>query len=137
LSEAAITTLESFDGVPLAVHRMGQGRPVVLLHGLFSNAEVNWIKYGTAARLAAAGFDVIMPELRAHGQSGHPQEAEAYPADVLKPDELKAAAAKIEKELGPIDLALLGAGMYAPFDTSRQIELPHTPLKLPVAEPHE
>ena len=39
-----------------------------------------------------------------------------YPADVLRPDDLKACAAKIESELGPIDLALLGAGMYAPFD---------------------
>jgi short-subunit dehydrogenase len=40
----------------------------------------------------------------------------AFPADVLKPDELKACAAKIESALGPIDLVLLGAGMYVPFD---------------------
>jgi len=108
LSEAAITTLESFDGVPLAVHRMGQGRPVVLLHGLFSNAEVNWIKYGTAARLAAAGFDVIMPELRAHGQSGHPQEAEAYPADVLVKDLVAVVSA-----LGLTDFDLCGYSLGA------------------------
>lgn len=108
MSEAAITTLESFDGVPLAVHRMGQGRPVVLLHGLFSNAEVNWIKYGTAARLAAAGFDVIMPELRAHGQSGHPQEAEAYPADVLVKDLVAVVSA-----LGLTDFDLCGYSLGA------------------------
>ena len=39
-----------------------------------------------------------------------------YPADVLEPDQLKAAVARIERELGTIDLALLGAGMYAPFN---------------------
>lgn len=80
------TFVPGFDGAPLAVHRMGVGRPVILLHGLFSNAEVNWIKYGTAAKVAAAGFDVIMPDLRAHGQSAKPQEAEAYPHDVLVQD---------------------------------------------------
>jgi short-subunit dehydrogenase len=45
-----------------------------------------------------------------------------FPADVLKPEDLKAAVAKIERTLGPIDLALLGAGMYAPFDI-RNIDL--------------
>lgn len=73
-------------GTPLAVHRMGEGRPVLLLHGLFSSAEVNWIKFGTAAKLADAGFEVIMPDLRAHGQSGAPHDPAAYPEDVLVQD---------------------------------------------------
>ena len=45
-----------------------------------------------------------------------------FPADVVKPEELKTAVAKIEGTLGPIDLALFGAGMYAPFDI-RNIDL--------------
>jgi len=106
--QRAPAILPSFDGVPLAVHRMGQGRPVVLLHGLFSNAEVNWIKYGTAARLAGAGFDVIMPDLRAHGQSGHPQGAEAYPADVLVKDLVAVVSA-----LGLSDFDLCGYSLGA------------------------
>lgn len=84
--EIATSFVAGFDGAPLAVHRVGAGRPVILLHGLFSSAEVNWIKYGTAARIAAAGFDVIMPDLRAHGQSAKPQEPAAYPSDVLVKD---------------------------------------------------
>src|SRR4051812_43265444 len=36
------------DGVELAFHELGQGRPVVLLHGLFSDANMNWIKFGHA-----------------------------------------------------------------------------------------
>ncbi len=78
----------SFDGVELAVHEMGNsaGRPVMLLHGLFSNAHTNWIKYGHAGKLSKAGFRVIMPDLRAHGQSAAPQDAAAYPMDVLVKD---------------------------------------------------
>ena len=43
---------------------------------------------------------------------------QAFAADVLKPAELKATVAKIESTLGPIDLALFGAGMYVPFNVS-------------------
>lgn len=77
---------ESFDGTELAVHRLGEGRPVLLLHGLFSDANTNWIRFGHAQRLADAGFEAIMPDLRAHGASGKPHEAAAYPADVLVRD---------------------------------------------------
>lgn len=77
---------ETRDGVRLAVRELGTGRPVVLLHGLFSSAEVNWIKFGTAAKIAAAGFRVIMPDLRIHGASEAPHEEEHYPPDVLVHD---------------------------------------------------
>jgi pimeloyl-ACP methyl ester carboxylesterase len=65
---------------------LGAGRPVVLLHGLFSEANTNWIKFGHAQRLADAGFEAIMPDLRAHGDSAKPHEPEAYPRDVLVRD---------------------------------------------------
>ncbi|MFN3389293.1 MAG: alpha/beta fold hydrolase [Allosphingosinicella sp.] len=76
------------DGVELAWHELGEGRAVVLLHGLFSNAETNWLKFGHAAEIAARGFRVIMPDLRAHGRSAAPHAAEAYPPDVLAHDGL-------------------------------------------------
>ena len=76
------------DGTELAWHELGEGRAVVLLHGLFSNAATNWLKYGHAARIAAAGFRVIMPDLRAHGTSAAPHDPAAYPPDVLADDEL-------------------------------------------------
>ncbi len=78
----------SFDGVELKVHEMGEGRPVLLLHGLFSNAHTNWIKFGHAQKLASSGFRVIMPDLRAHGESAAPHDPEAYPDDVLVHDAL-------------------------------------------------
>ena len=76
----------SSDGQQLAWHEVGEGRPVILLHGLFSDANVNWIKFGTADLLAARGRRVIMPDLRAHGLSGRPHEADAYPSGVLGRD---------------------------------------------------
>lgn len=76
----------SFDGVSLRIHEVGQGRPVILLHGLFSNADTNWIKFGHADALAEAGFRVIMPDLRAHGGSKAPHDPAAYPHDVLVQD---------------------------------------------------
>ena len=76
------------DGVALAWHALGAGLPVVLIHGLFSSATINWIKFGHAAALAARGFRVIMPDLRAHGMSAAPHDPAAYPPDVLAADGL-------------------------------------------------
>lgn len=95
-------------GTHLAVHRIGVGRPVLLLHGLFSSAQVNWIKYGTAARLAEAGFEAIMPDLRAHGQSEAPHDPAAYPSDVLVKDALALVA-----ELGLTDYDICGFSLGA------------------------
>ena len=74
------------DGVELAYHELGEGRPVVLLHGLFSYAQMNWIKFGHAERIAREGFRVIMPDLRAHGQSARPHGQQFYPKGVLARD---------------------------------------------------
>jgi pimeloyl-ACP methyl ester carboxylesterase len=76
----------SSDGIQLAWRECGQGRPVILLHGLFSDAEMNWIKFGHAERIAAEGFRVIMPDLRAHSLSGKPHEQVHYPQLVLVRD---------------------------------------------------
>lgn len=77
---------DSFDGVLLAWREVGEGRPVLLLHGFFSDADTNWIKYGHAAAIAAKGFRVILPDLRAHGKSAKPHDPAAYPPDALARD---------------------------------------------------
>ena len=88
MSDVRAQRITSFDGTELAVHRLGKGRPVLMLHGLFSGAEMNWIKFGHAATLAAAGFEAIMPDLRAHGDSAAPHQPAAYSSDVLTRDVL-------------------------------------------------
>lgn len=76
------------DDTRLAYYELGDpgARPVVLIHGLFSNAWTNWIRYGHAARIVEAGFRLIMPDLRGHGQSGAPHDPAAYPPDILAED---------------------------------------------------
>ncbi|NTZ43031.1 alpha/beta hydrolase [Altererythrobacter sp. SALINAS58] len=89
MTELEMQQISSFDGQVLAFHRLKSaagGKPVLLLHGLFSDAAMNWVKFGHAERLAAAGFDPIMLDFRAHGRSAAPVEAAAYPADVLALD---------------------------------------------------
>lgn len=75
--------VESFDGTPIHIVEMGEGPAVVLVHGLFSSAHINWVKFGTARRLADAGFRLLMPDLRGHGQSG---VSEPWPDDALARD---------------------------------------------------
>src|SRR3954469_23135171 len=96
------------DGVKLAWHEAGEGRPVVLLHGLFSDAGTNWAKFGHAAAIAAYGFRVIMADLRAHGDSDKPHEASAYPPDILADDGLALIA-----HLGLADYDLGGYSLGA------------------------
>ena len=86
MSDAALHRWTSSDGVSLAWRELGEGRPVVLAHGLFSDGVTNWIKFGAARRLVNAGFRVIMPDLRAHGASGKPHDPAAYPDGVLGRD---------------------------------------------------
>ncbi|MFN4114338.1 MAG: alpha/beta fold hydrolase [Sphingomonadaceae bacterium] len=108
MSDLHTSRLRSFDGTELAVHRMGAGRTVLLLHGLFSSAEMNWIRFGHAAKLAEAGFEAIMPDLRAHGTSGKPHDPAGYPPGVLARD-----VAALVEAMGLADYDLVGFSLGA------------------------
>jgi esterase len=51
----------------LFIRRFGQGFPVIILHGLLGLSD-NWVSFG---RRLASDFEVIIPDLRNHGQSPH------------------------------------------------------------------
>lgn len=91
------------DGVQLAYRELGEGRPLVLIHGFFSTATVNWLRYGHAAAIAARGYRVIMPDLRGHGDSARPHDPAAYPPDILADDGLA-----LVEQLGLADYDLGG-----------------------------
>lgn len=86
MSEPQVHFWTASDDVRLAYHEVGEGKPVILLHGLFSSAQMNWIKFGHADRIAREGFRVIMPDLRAHGQSEAPHDPAKYTSDILTRD---------------------------------------------------
>lgn len=73
-------------GTRLACHSLGEGRVLLLLHGLFSSAQMNWVKFGHAERIAAKGYRVVMPDFRVHGESEAPHDPAAYPPAVLVRD---------------------------------------------------
>ena len=106
MTDASSLTWTASDGVELVYRELGEGRPVILLHGLFSDAEMNWIKFGHAERIASEGFRVIMPDLRVHGSSGKPHDPANYPPDVLKRDlvELIAHLGLTDFDLGGFSL---------------------------------
>lgn len=86
MTDVSLHFWSASDGVKLAYRDTGEGRPVVLLHGLFSDAQMNWIRFGHADRIASEGFRVIMPDLRAHGRSAKPTDPESYPNGILARD---------------------------------------------------
>jgi pimeloyl-ACP methyl ester carboxylesterase len=96
-NEATLHHFPGHDGAKIAVHRLGAGRPVLFIHGLASNVRTNWLRYGTAQRVADAGFEAIMVDLRVHGQSDAPHDPAAYPPDV--------AVLDIEAVIGALDLS--------------------------------
>lgn len=128
------------DGVELAWHELGEGRPVVLLHGLFSDADTNWIRFGHAEEIASRGFRVIMPDLRAHGTSAKPHDAAAYPPDILADDGLalighlglsdydlggyslgaRTAVRMVARGARPGRLAISGMGLQGLLETGRR-----------------
>ncbi|HJP73204.1 MAG TPA: alpha/beta hydrolase [Pseudonocardiaceae bacterium] len=77
----------SRDGLELAYRELGEGRPLVLVHG-FTADGTQWLHHGHAAEIAEQGYRVILPDLRGHGESAAPHDAAAYPPDVLAEDGL-------------------------------------------------
>lgn len=82
---------------------------MLLLHGLFSSAQMNWIKFGHASRLAAAGFRAVMPDFRVHGESAAPHDPAAYPVGVLVRD-VAALAEHLGLKPGGFDLVGFSLG---------------------------
>ncbi|GAB3886827.1 alpha/beta fold hydrolase [Spirosoma agri] len=67
----------SFDGTKIHYDMLGEGKPVVLLHGFISTSE-SWKRAATRQALVDAGFKVITLDLRGNGLSDKPHTAEAY-----------------------------------------------------------
>ncbi|HXT94437.1 MAG TPA: alpha/beta fold hydrolase [Trebonia sp.] len=75
------------DGVELVWRSVGSGRPFVFLHGLMGNGAM-LVGQGLVPALAEHGYQVILPDLRGHGDSGRSHDPASYPADVLADDGL-------------------------------------------------
>jgi pimeloyl-ACP methyl ester carboxylesterase len=69
---AAISSnIVTVGGIPIHYARCGSGRPIVLLHGW----PEFWLTWEPVMQRLADRFDVIAPDLRGFGKSGHPDPA--------------------------------------------------------------
>jgi pimeloyl-ACP methyl ester carboxylesterase len=71
------------DGVDIHFEVTGDGRPVILLHG-FPDSGRLW--RNQVGPLVAAGFKVIVPDLRGYGTSGKPSGVDDYSLLLLAGD---------------------------------------------------
>ena len=82
-----MSTFAGRDGLELHYREVGEGRPLILLHGFIANSA-QWLDHGPGHELVARGFRLILPDMRGHGDSAHPRDPAAYPPDALVDDGL-------------------------------------------------
>lgn len=73
-------SFKSFDDTKIYYEVTGTGFPVLLVHGFITNSE-SWKRSSLYSDLIAAGYKVIITDLRGNGRSGKPHNPEAYEND--------------------------------------------------------
>ena len=71
------------NGVPIYYTDEGEGEPVILIHGVAANADLNWRKPGVV-RALSGDFRVITMDLRGHGLSGKPTDPAQYGMEMIE-----------------------------------------------------
>ncbi|MCM2309885.1 MAG: alpha/beta hydrolase [Steroidobacteraceae bacterium] len=94
------------DGLELAYDDVGDGEPVVLLHGFAANRRLNWKLTGWYDALVNAGYRVLAFDARGHGQSAKPTDIEAY-----RPAGIAGDALRLLDHLGVRRACLFGYSM--------------------------
>jgi len=74
------------DGTKIHYETGGSGPPLLLVHG-FSGSLQSWIDYGYLDGLKA-DYRLVMYDIRAHGDSGHPHGVESYTPELHVNDAL-------------------------------------------------
>lgn len=74
-----------FDSNGVRIHYTveGEGEPVVLVHGVAANADLNWRRPGVI-RALSQHYKVVAFDLRGHGLSGKPQDPNAYGSEMIE-----------------------------------------------------
>jgi pimeloyl-ACP methyl ester carboxylesterase len=76
------------DGIRLAYETLGDGPPVMLVHGFGSSRTQNWKSTGWFGDLTGAGRRVVAMDCRGHGDSDKPHDEAAYGHDRMARDVL-------------------------------------------------
>jgi len=108
MTDPARTTV--YAGAAIAVNRrLPDGcPPVLLLHGLGSNATATWGATGWFGELERAGFGWLAPDLRGHGGSIKPHQPDSY-----RPERLVEDAVAVLDDAGIITVDVVGYSLGA------------------------
>ena len=71
------------NGVQIHYTDEGAGDPVILIHGLAVNSDLNWRRPGII-RMLAKDFRVISMDVRGHGLSGKPHDPAQYGMEMVR-----------------------------------------------------
>lgn len=74
------------DGLKISYDDVGEGDPILLLHGFAADRLSNWKLTGWYRLLTTSGFRVIAADARGHGRSDKPTEPEAYAPEGIAGD---------------------------------------------------
>ncbi|MFD0986997.1 alpha/beta fold hydrolase [Methyloligella solikamskensis] len=96
------------DGVTIHYLDVGEGDPVLLIHGFASNIEANWVATGWVRTLVDAGKRVIAIDNRGHGKSEKLYDPERYGAPAMAED-----AVRLMDRLGIERADIIGYSMGA------------------------
>lgn len=77
------------DDIDIAYEDIGEGPPILLIHGFASNIAANWVNPGWVKTLAKAGRRVIALDNRGHGQSAKLYEPARYGAPEMAEDAVR------------------------------------------------
>jgi len=103
-----MNTFSSFDGTTIAFDDLGEGPPVVMLHGFAADAHANWHQPKVVETVVATGRRVITPDARGHGRSGKPHDIDAYKNQAMPRD-----VSALLDHLGLDEVDLVGYSMGA------------------------
>src|SRR5687767_14898992 len=74
------------DGTPIAYEALGEGPPVVLVHGFGASRAITWANTNWYQTLMRAGRCLVAIDCRGHGQSGKPHEPSSYEEGLMASD---------------------------------------------------
>lgn len=94
------------DGIRIAYEQLGEGVPLLLIHGFGSSRAQNWKATGWFRALSEAGFAVTAMDCRGHGDSDKPHDPKFYGTERQADD-----AALVLDAVGWADALVLGYSM--------------------------
>lgn len=109
----------SSNGVDIAYADIGEGPPILLIHGYGSNHAVNWQSTSWFATLTDAGRRVIAMDVRGHGESAKFYEPAAY-----RPSAMAEDAANLLDHLDIAEADVMGYSMGGRIGAFLAIEHP-------------